>query len=295
MTAEPLTSADINTGDRLSFTVFVAIAVHALLILGVSFNSNFSQQSAPTLEITLANHKSIKPPTEADYLAQHNQQASGTLDVSKQITTDIITEFNDPNIRELSPLPSTKAGINNPQIMDKPITTSSQSDFKLVHKRTSEQQEADEVKDGQDQVDSSLSAEIASLKAKLDKQRQAYAKRPRVRRLTSVATKSSIDAAYMNKWIRKVVFIGNRNFPQEALQNKIFGSLRLATTLKQNGTIKSVEILQSSGFSVLDNAALQIVHLASPFPPFPQEIRKNTDQLEIIRTWNFEINGLSTQ
>ena len=98
----------------------------------------------------------------------------------------------------------------------------------------------------------------------------------------------------MNKWINKVVFVGNRNFPKEALSQKIFGSLRLATTLKPNGTIHSVEILQSSGHSVLDNAALQIVHLASPFPPFPPEIRKDTDQLEIIRTWNFEISGLST-
>jgi protein TonB len=286
---------NVDSGDRLSFTVFIAIAIHALLILGVSFSSELNQSSSPTLEITLASHKSASAPKEADYLAQHNQEASGTLDEAKQITTDTPSQFNDPSIRELSPQPMVKASTQQPQAIDQPITTTSHSDFRIANKKTSELQEAKQEQQGSDKEDSSLSAEIASLRAKLDKQRQSYAKRPRLRRLTSVATKASVDAEYMNKWINKVVFVGNRNFPKAALQNKIFGSLRLATTLKQNGTIKSVEILQSSGFSILDNAALQIVHMASPFPAFPPEIRKDTDQLEIIRTWNFEISGLSTQ
>ncbi len=53
-------------------------------------------------------------------------------------------------------------------------------------------------------------------------------------------------------------------------------------------------MLHSSGHRLLDQAAVQIVHLAAPFNSFPPEIRQEYDRLEIIRTWNFEIAGLST-
>jgi protein TonB len=38
---------------------------------------------------------------------------------------------------------------------------------------------------------------------------------------------------------------------------------------------------------VLDDAAVRIVRLASPFAPFPPEIAKDTDVLDITRTWQF--------
>ena len=157
-----------------------------------------------------------------------------------------------------------------------------------------DKQQRKQASDGQSNIELQHSAEIASLHAKLAKQRQAYAKRPRIRRITSVATRASIDAEYLSKWASKVEFVGNRNYPDEALRQGITGTLRAAVTLLPNGNVDKVEILHSSGQKLLDRAALQIVYLASPFAPFPNEIRKTTDKLEIIRTWHFEISGLST-
>jgi protein TonB len=59
-------------------------------------------------------------------------------------------------------------------------------------------------------------------------------------------------------------------------------------SIKPDGSLKSVEILKSSGYKTLDDAAIRIVRLAAPFQPFSVEMRKNTDILEIIRTWKFE-------
>ncbi|WP_286807574.1 energy transducer TonB, partial [Marinimicrobium sp. UBA4209] len=87
---------------------------------------------------------------------------------------------------------------------------------------------------------------------------------------------------------------GNRHYPQEALNRRITGSLRLSVAINPDGTIHEVEVLHSSGHRLLDQAAVQIVHLAAPFNSFPPEIRQEYDRLEIIRTWNFEIAGLST-
>jgi protein TonB len=38
---------------------------------------------------------------------------------------------------------------------------------------------------------------------------------------------------------------------------------------------------------VLDQAAIRIVRLASPFARFPDNIRVDTDILHITRTWTF--------
>ena len=41
------------------------------------------------------------------------------------------------------------------------------------------------------------------------------------------------------------------------------------------------------GQKVLDVAATRIVEMASPYAPFPPEIKRDTDILYITRTWTF--------
>ena len=135
--------------------------------------------------------------------------------------------------------------------------------------------------------DQQLSTEIASLEAELRNERQAYAKRPRRRQLTAVATKAAADAAYLHQWRQKNENVGNLNYPDL----NIYGELTLLVAVRANGTIEKVEIRRSSGYRSLDEAAKRIVRQAAPFDPFPESIRKHTDILEIIRTWRFEKEG----
>ena len=284
---------EVGSGDRLSFTLFLALALHALVIFGVSFKIDSGQKIAPTLNITLATHKSRKEPEKADFLAQFDQQASGTADTVQELTTQTPAEINDLHIREVNPVPTQKASTENT------------SNRQLVTTLSEQQQEALKVDDPNQATTSKaqegelveapvMNPEIASLKAKLDRLKQDLAKQPRIRRLTSVSTKASYDAEYLNQWAQKIEKVGNENFPDAALRDGIFGHLRLSVLILPEGTVDKIEILQSSGHPILDNSAIQIVKLASPFARFPPEIRKNTDKLEIIRTWRFEISGLST-
>jgi len=48
-----------------------------------------------------------------------------------------------------------------------------------------------------------------------------------------------------------------------------------------------VTIDRSSGQKVLDAAATRIVEMAAPYAPFPPEIRRDTEILDITRTWTF--------
>jgi len=59
-----------------------------------------------------------------------------------------------------------------------------------------------------------------------------------------------------------------------------------------DGSLKGIEMLESSGHKVLDDAALRIVKLAAPFAPFSDELRQTTDVLEVIRTWQFRRNSM---
>jgi periplasmic protein TonB len=51
--------------------------------------------------------------------------------------------------------------------------------------------------------------------------------------------------------------------------------------------VAAVELDRSSGLKILDDAAFRIVRMASPYAAFPPEIRRDTDQIVITRTWFF--------
>lgn len=281
-----------SSGERLSFTVFLAVAVHAVLILGVTFTINRTPKPAPTLNITLATHQTQREPEKADYLAQYNQEASGTIADTKELTTQETSEVVAPNINEITPMPQQKTLVAT--VSQQEFLTATHSEMKIDQPLDAEAAETQEFRDAQLEDTPLLNPEIASLRAKLDRLQQEFARRPRIRRMTSVATRSSFDAEYLNRWTQKVELMGNQNFPKAALENRIFGSLRLSVIINSDGSVDKVEILKPSGHPILDQAALQIIRMAGPFDPFPPEIRKTADQLDIIRTWRFEITGLKT-
>lgn len=281
-----------SSGERLSFTVFLAVAVHAVVILGITFSFNNNHKVAPNLNITLATHQSQEAPEKADYLAQHNQQASGTIDEVKELTTKETTDVAAPNINQVVPIPQRKTTVAS--VTEQDFITTDDARLKVSQVEETDETQTEEALDAQQEDTLLLNPEIASLRADLDRLQQEFARRPRIRHITSVATKSSHDAEYLNRWTQKVESLGNQHFPKAALDQKIFGSLRMSVIINADGSVASVEITESSGYPILDQAAQQIVRLASPFDPFPPEIKKTADQLDIIRTWRFEITGMRT-
>ncbi|MFT7686317.1 MAG: protein TonB [Candidatus Azotimanducaceae bacterium] len=286
-----VTHPGVNAYDRLSFTLFLAVALHAAVILGVTFTYLKKTPSTHTMEITLAQHRSKNKPDKADFLAQFSQAGSGTLSEKALLTSPTKAEFHDTVIRETMPIQQTASGSTTIQKQKPVITTTAQSGSKAAidNKTDSDKPSTEPLKGEKSLLQRSL--EIASLEARLDNQRQIYAKRPRIKRLTSLSTASSPDAYYLNSWRRKIEKVGNVNYPAEARRKNLYGSLRLMVAILPDGSLKEVALLESSGHRVLDDSAIRIVKLASPFAPFPDELRKSTDLLEIIRTWQFRENS----
>lgn len=281
----------IEPGDRLSFTLFLAIAIHGALILGITFTYVTSKPSTHTMEVTLAQQRSRNQPDKVDFLAQFNQVGSGTLQEKQLMTAPTEARYQDTRIRETSQDIHQQASARLSEQKKTVVTTTESSANKVMPDEKLAEQIDSKSKVKTEKSLRTRALEIASLEARLDRQRQIYTKRPRVKRLTSLSTASSADAAYLNSWRRKIENIGNLNYPSEARKRKLYGSLRLMVAILPDGSLKEIEILESSGHRILDDAAIRIVRLAAPFAPFPDELRRTTDVLEIIRTWQFKKNS----
>ncbi len=131
--------------------------------------------------------------------------------------------------------------------------------------------------------------EIAALNARINARHAEGSGRER-RKAISTHTKEYRYAAYMEAWRRKVEQIGNLNYPPEARERALFGSLILHVAVRADGSLEGVRVVRSSGHEVLDEAAVKIVRLAAPFAPFPDDIKAETDVLDITRVWQFQRN-----
>lgn len=287
-------SATVTSADRLTFTGFLAALLHAALILGISFTATDKKPTSHTLEVTLANYKSEQAPEKADFLAQENQQGSGTLDDAQMITTDVDANFAANSIKQTSPLEQQASA---PKVKPKQsalVSTTSTSRFQAQITPKQEAAEPNDTPEGPRKSLLERSLEIASLEAKLDSQRQIYAKAPRIQRLTAASTMKANDAYYVDSWRRKIENMGRINYPREAEGCFNDCSLRLLVSINPDGTINNLQVLESSGKKVLDDAAIRIVRRSAPFAPFTEEMKQDVDLLEIIRTWKFKGNRYMT-
>ncbi len=275
----------LDPEDRLPLALSLAIFIHAFLLMGIHFAKTYTPLSQ-TLEITLAAHKSAHAPTDADFLAQANQQGSGSLKEKAEVSTTEQADFNDNEIHKLQLLNTSRPPSSSNQPSNAQLTAQSIGEMTL---NTTPTTPSPAVADNPTMPISiqERALEIASLQAQLSAKEQAYAKRPRKQQITAISARASRHAAYLNAWRTRVETLGNRNYPQLNIDH-LYGSLRLLVAVNANGTLAEVRVLKSSGRDSLDRAAIRIVQQAAPFEPFPTAIRRDTDILEIIRTWKFE-------
>lgn len=62
------------------------------------------------------------------------------------------------------------------------------------------------------------------------------------------------------------------NYPMEAQKNQWEGRLNLMFVVEADGTVSDIILIRSSGYEVLDEAAIKAIKFASPFNPIPESI-----------------------
>ena len=80
-----------------------------------------------------------------------------------------------------------------------------------------------------------------------------------------------------------------KRYPLAAQTSGIEGRARVKVVILKDGKLKNVEIMESSGYEILDRAALQSVQDAAPFPPIPEAVKRDTIQMSI--RLNFKLSA----
>jgi protein TonB len=269
--------------DRLTTTLFLVAAIHAVVILGVTFAPPHSGGStdAPSLEVLLVHNPVAEDQvnTRADYLAQVNQHGSGTA-------TDV-RGAESPH--SLPAEPATEGRENSAGRAGTDAGDGGDSD--LLASRTASRDRryfshgAPTAPAGSPLVLEPLSAEASGadtgeelhLRGKTEKEL-----------LVTANTRESSVAVYLHFWRRKIERVGTLNYPMEAVRRAgLTGSPVLEVQILADGRLGGAWIKRSSGDPELDQASLAILKLASPFEPFPSTLAARHDALRLVYEWQF--------
>jgi len=265
--------------DRLVITLFLALLVHALLILGVGFENYKPPRITKSLDIALVVSPTKNAPKEADFLAQDNQHGSGE---SLRKAEPLRRRSQFPGAQHQT---STRASVVSGARVKPTKMLTQQASKKKIDSAEQHNRKPEEKR--QAFTVARLSQQIAQLGADIARKQNDIAKRPRIKFINSVNAHKYKAAAYEKAWQDKVERIGNLNYPDEARRRRLSGSLLLAVGVRRDGSIYSIKIRRSSGHKALDDGAVRIVRLAGPFAPFPKELSVDADVLVITRTWKF--------
>ena len=267
---------------RLLLAIAISLAVHALLMtLHFTFPDASKAMREKALDIILVNAKSAKKPTDPQALAQANLDGGGNTDENRRIATPLPPTQQKTTGTEIEQIQRRVHEIEVQQ--QKMLTQAKTARAVAVARNAVDQPLAVASTSGADLAESARA--MARLEGEINKNVDEYNKRPR-KKFIGARTEEYRFAQYIENWRQKVERIGTLNYPAAA-RGKLYGSLVLTVSIGHDGSLNRVDINRSSGYPVLDDAARRIVRMASPYSPFPPDIRRDTDILEITRTWYF--------
>ncbi len=278
--------------DRLPPMLFLAALIHGILIIGITFNAVLGGTGSDviSLEVTIVADpdQQIDRPEKAQYLAQASQQGGGN-------TQDQVR----PGAPLQSEAPIDNIGVESGDSPMDSMTLEDTADQVLTTRAAQERNAEDKPRDDPSPDEASAifleSGAAQTLPLPTEDKANLLIHDQNLRQLvTSVDTKESNIAGYLQRWKRKIETIGVKYFPEKGAMQGISGSPTLEVTISASGQLTEAIVRNSSGSKVVDQAALNILRRAAPFDPFPEAIRSDYDTLRFAYKWQFSEIGVSS-
>lgn len=270
----------------MALTVSIGLHITILAIRFVDPELLRVRSADPPLDIILVNAKSETRPGKPEALAQANLDGGGTTERGRR-TSPLPNSFE---MRDGDALQEARRSVQQLEEEQKRLLSALKDSLQL---RPSPRKEAASDAQQSGSVDEETKQLLARSQAEIAKQISDYQKRPRKHHYMP-STSEFRYARYFEDWRARVEKIGNENYPPEA-RGRYYGSLRMTVAIRKDGSVADTILEKSSGSAVLDRAARRIVMQAAPYSPFPPDIAKDTDILEITRTWIFTNDQLATR
>jgi len=268
--------------SALVVSVGLHVAVMAIRFVDPEFFRHIA--SAPPLEVILVNARSDKRPPAPQANAQVNLEGGGVNEQGRRSSP----LPNSAVIADGDALEAARRAVEQLEEDQRQLLEAYKANLSLTKSERHPEpatRDTNEVRRTQQQL-SRMQAEIA-------KEISDYQKRPRVHHFMPSASAYRF-ARYFEDWRARIEKIGNDHYP-DAARGKIYGSLRMTVVIDRDGSLVDSIIEQSSGSAVLDSAAQRIVKLSAPFAPFPPDMARDTDRLEITRSWIFTNDQFATR
>ncbi len=274
--------------DLLSVTAFCSVLFHLVIILGISFKLPDIAARANTdnnLEVVLINNTNKQKVNDSELVSSSDNTGGGNDE--RAGSTPIPWEAITP-----SPIQSVKKTARNTTLNtvtpDQLITANSSSlSIQRITPKT-QKLSLDQSRAGDDILSANeRRLELERLIAKTSQDWENYQKRPR-KKFLGPNTKGHGAAKYLDDWKKRVVAVGNANYPLQIKARGLSGTLIVSIEINSDGTIHSLKIIQPSPHKLLNDAAQRIIRDASPFQAFPEEeFFENTNILVITRAIHF--------
>ncbi len=267
--------------DRLFLgAVLIAILVHGG-VLAIQFGMP-TESDTQSKDIAVTLRPSSEKIKNADFLAQEDQQGSGTFREAHRMTSEMPAQSEDIS-----------AGDQQLQALEQ-IQQKRELKFEEKVLMTvlswQKQTEESERKKALDEMQSQFQAKaamVASLEAQYMQKQQNFSRLQQIKTLDGIQAKQDASAGYLDKFREKVEAYGNQYYPDLAKQQRLSGEVRLMVILNREGGIRAIRLIDSSGHSVLDEAAKNSVRKGAPFGRFDAKM-KDISELRIVRTWRFD-------
>jgi len=277
----PLASMDAPQ-RRLTLAVGLSLLLHAaLLSIHFKLPERLDKARQQALDVVLVNTRHAEKPLDAQALAQANLDGGGNVVEPRRARTPLPPT---PRQQAGDALTNAQARVAELEARQQEIVTQTAASERTARVDADRLPPTPEKQLlGRDLA--SRAMEMIRIEGEIARDIDAYNQRPK-RKFLGARVEEYRFAQYVEDWRQKVERVGNLNYP-EAARGKLYGNLLLTVSIKSDGEIERIEINRSSGHRILDEAALRIVKLASPYAAFPETIRRDTDIIEITRTWSF--------
>jgi len=273
----------LPSGMTLSTALGISFFIHAVALTVHFTPPDFADRVRErALDVILVNSKSKSRPNKAQAKAQTNLDGGGNTDEDRRAKTPLPASART---REGNELIEAKRRVTELEAQAQLQMTRLKSDRSVAAEKSkvSPVPAPEPNVSGADLASTALA--IARLEGQIARQMEEYNQRPR-KKFIGARVEEYRFAQYVEDWRQKIERVGNLNYPAAA-RGRLYGSLVLTVIIKANGDLERIEVNRSSGQRLLDDAARRIVQMASPYAAFPESIRRDTDLLEITRTWTF--------
>ncbi|RDB44673.1 TonB family protein [Halomonas sp. DQ26W] len=293
--SDPIRYAPVTRSYRRWLALSAALLLH-LALIGVVASYPFAPAPAErsSLDVVLVTQRA-ELPVEADAMAEADQQAAG------EPSDEMAAEARAAPLEEMPVLEAPESAVDPATTAEPASAARAEPDPTPLEQAppsaeaTREETAVPEPRESAPQASESptVSAAAAPSASGRDLLAQATSSIREQGLAPNVAgpfadaqrpaAQRAAEARYVDDWTRRVEDYGNRVHPAP---RHLEGQLRIRVVIGRDGQLRQAEVVQSSGHTELDRAALDTVHGAGPYRPFDSGMGE-LDSLSITRVWRF--------